>query len=128
MTQLGSLAKLPSDLGEDDSPPGPSRSIAAVAKRAIKSVDALFPVAIVIALGCAVDAIFFRANLVVAVTLAFAWAVVVLALVAWYNFAAARIEWPALELWDRERRIWRRPWVPPAVLVVGAVIGIKFWS
>lgn len=128
MTQPGTLAKLPSALGEGYSPPGPGRSIAAVAKRAIKSVDALLPVAIVIALGCAVDGILFRSNPLVAVTLAFAWAVVVLALVAWYNFAAARIEWPALELWDRERRIWRRLWVPPAVLVVGAVIGIKFWS
>ena len=84
--------------------------------------------AIVIAIGCVVDAIFFGANLVVAVTLAFSWAVLVLALVAWYNFVAARIEWPPLELWDRERRIWRQPWVPPAVLVIGAVIGIRFWS
>jgi hypothetical protein len=115
-------------LGEEDSPPGPSRSIAAVAKRAIRSVDALFPVAVVIALGGAVDAILFHAHLLVAVTLAFGWAVLVLALVAWYNFAAARIEWPPLELWDRERRIWRQPWVPPAVLVIGAVIGIRFWS
>jgi len=102
--------------------------VAAVARRAIKSVDALVPVAIVIALGCVVDAVLFRAQLLVAITLAFAWAVVVLALVAWYNFAAASIAWPPLELWDRERRIWRQPWVPPAVLVIGALIGILLWS
>lgn len=102
--------------------------MAAVAKRAIRSVDAFVPVAIVIALGVIADAVLFRAQLLVAITLAFAWAVVVLALVAWYNFAAARIDWPPLELWDRERRIWRQPWVPPAVLLIGALIGIFLWS
>jgi len=110
------------------SPPGPSRRITAVAQQAIRSVDALIPVAVVVLLGCVVDAIFYRAHLIVAVTLAFSWAVAVLALVAWYNFAAARIQWPPLELWDRERRAWRQPWVPPAALVIGALIGILAWS
>ena len=110
------------------SPPGTSRRITAVAQRAIRSVDALIPVSVVILLGCVVDAIFYRAHLIVAVTLAFSWAVTVLALVAWYNFAAPRIQWPPLELWDRERRAWRQPWVPPAALVIGALIGILAWS
>ena len=128
LTRQLSLAKLPVSLQEEDSAPASRRSVAAVARRTIKSVDAFVPVALLIALGCVVDAVFFRAQLLVAITLAFAWAVVVLALVAWYNFAAARIDWPPLELWDRERRIWRQPWVPPAVLVIGALIGILLWS
>src|SRR5262249_15913095 len=104
------------------------RSVAEVARRAIQSVDAFVPVAVVIALGCVVDAVFFRALLLVAIALAFARAVVVLALVAWYNFAAARIDCPPLELWYRERRIWRQAWVPAAVLLIGALIGILLWS
>jgi hypothetical protein len=85
-------------------------------------------VAVVVVLGCIVDAILFHGQLLVAVTLAFSWAVVVLALVAWYNLVAPRIQWPPLELWDRERRLWHQPWVPPAALVIGALIGILVWS
>jgi len=97
-------------------------------RRAIAAIDALIPVAVVIDLGCVVVAIIYRNELQIGITMAFVWACIVLAQVAWYNFVAAALELPPLEVWDRERRAWREPWVPPAALVFGVWIGISAWS
>lgn len=113
--------------GVEASPPAGARAIAA-AKRAIAAVDVFVPVALLVALGTMVVAIVFRHQILVAVTLAFFWLVAVLALVAWYNFVAVRVDWPPLEIAGRERRFWRQPWGPPVVLAIGALIGILGWS
>ena len=113
--------------GVEASPSAGARAVAA-AKRAIAAVDVFVPVALLVALGTMVVAIVFRHQILVAVTLAFFWLVAVLALVAWYNFVAVRVDWPPLEIAGRERRFWRQPWGPPLVLGVGALIGILGWS
>lgn len=109
------------------SPPAGGRAIAA-AKRAIAAVDVFVPVALLVALGTVAVGIAFRHQILVAVTLAFFWLVAVLALVAWYNFVAVRVDWPPLEIAGRERRFWRQPWGPPIVLAIGALVGILGWS
>jgi hypothetical protein len=98
------------------------------ARRAIESVDVFIPVAVLVLMGALGAGLLFRQNLPVAASAGFFWLVVVLAVVAWYNFMAARVGWPHLEIGDRERRIWRREWVPPLVLVLGALIGLRLWD
>lgn len=98
------------------------------ARRAIESIDVFIPVAVLVLLGALGAGLLFRQNLPVAASAGFCWLVVVLGVVAWYNCVAARAGWPRLEIADRERRIWRREWVPPLVLVLGALIGLRLWD